>query len=247
MSSTPEEPQADIAKFLTTIFSAIPIITAVIYLIGMAYHFGECLVNGLDIIEFPWPTDVTLAMGFFQLLNSIKTYVWPISLGAVSIGLLIVSLLFCPGLRLRWAWFCHRQLSISSPKIRHFFRRRVRIPTPRLFILFVWVKIFYDRFAILLLPPLLALMPAYFSFNQGVEAAEAQIKPVDSAEWTIEKNSAQSVLLGDIPHIRLMCNSIHCAYRLKGGRVLLVRHDQVEQVQWMATKGVPDSPPQKIE
>ena len=98
-----------------------------------------------------------------------------------------------------------------------------------------------SRFAILLIPPLLALMPAYFSFNQGVKAAEAHIKPVDSIEWTTDRNSTQSALLGDTPHIRLMCNSTHCAYRLKGGLVRLVRHDQVEQVTWMVPKDTSDN------
>lgn len=244
-SAEPEEPQAEMAKFLTTIFAAIPIITAGIYLIGMAYHFGECAVNGLNIVEFPWPADVTLAMGFLQLFNSIKEYLWPILWGVASMVILFVSLLVSPGLRLRWAWFCHRQLSKSPLKLRHFLRRIARVPPRRLFILFVWMSIFYDRFAILLVPPLLALMPAHFSFNQGVEAAEAQIKPVDSVEWTTDRNSTQSALLGDTPHIRLMCNSTHCAYRLKGGQVRLVRHDQVEQVQLMVSKNTSDNSPKE--
>lgn len=102
------------------------------------------------------------------------------------------------------------------------------------------MKIFYDRFAILLVPPLLALMPAYFSFHQGVEVAKAKIKPVDSVEWSTDRNSTQSALLGDTPHIRLMCNSTHCAYRLKGGKVRLIRHDQVEQVTLMVQKDSSD-------
>lgn len=239
----PAEPQSEIAKFLTIIFAAIPLITAGIYLIGMAYHFGECSAHGLDIIEFPWPADVTLAMGFLQLLNSIKEYVGPIALGTISLVIIFICLLFSPGLRLRWAWLCHRQRSKSPPKLRHLFRRGARVPPRRLFFLLVWVKIFYDRFAILLVPPLLALMPAYFSFSQGVEAAKAQIKPVNSIEWTTDRNSTQSVLLGNTPHIRLMCNSTHCAYRLKGGQVRLVRHDQVAQVTWMAPKDSSDDSP----
>lgn len=237
----PEEPQSEISKFLTIIFAAIPLITGGIYLIGMAYHFGECSAHGLDITEFPWPADVTLAMGFLQLLNSIKEYVGPITLGAISLVTIFICLLFSPGLRLGWAWFCHRQFSKSPKKLRHFFRRGARVPPHRLFFLLIWVKIFYDRFAILLIPPLLALMPAYFSFNQGVKAAEAHIKPVDSIEWTTDRNSTQSALLGDTPHIRLMCNSTHCAYRLKGGLVRLVRHDQVEQVTWMVPKDTSDN------
>lgn len=242
MRNTPEpaEPQSEIAKFLTIMFAAIPLITGAIYLIGMAYHFGECSAHGLDIIEFPWPADVTLAMGFLQLLNSIKEYVGPITLGAISLVTIFICLLFSPGLRLGWAWFCHCQFSKSPEKLRHFFRRGARVPPHRLFFLLSWVKIFYDRFAILLIPPLLALTPAYFSFNQGVEAAKAKIKPVDSIEWSTDRNSAQSVLLGDTPHIRLMCNSTHCAYHLKGGKVRLVRHDQVEQVTWIVQKDSSD-------
>lgn len=74
-SPEPEEPQTKMANYLTTIFAAIPLITASIYLSGMAHFFAKCLVYGLNISEFPQPTDVTLATGYFLWLMAGKT-VW---------------------------------------------------------------------------------------------------------------------------------------------------------------------------
>ena len=36
----------------------------------------------------------------------------------------------------------------------------------------------------------------------------------------------------DEPHIRIACNGTYCAYRLKEGDTLLLRHDQIEQTRY---------------
>lgn len=240
-SPEPKEPQAKIATFLTTVFAAIPIITAGIYLSGMAYHFGECLVDGLEIFEFPWPADLYLAWGYIQWLDAGKIYLKPVFWGIVAITFIIVVLFLCVGLRLRWAWYCHRLCSIRLPKVKKFLRRRALVPTPRLFIFFLWLKIIYDRFAILVIPAMLVLLPAIFSFNEGFSSAQARAKRLETGQLTTEDAKAQSPIIGDTPHIRLICNSVHCAYRLQGGQVRLLRHDQVEKVAWKAPKDTSDN------
>lgn len=236
----PKEPQAKIATFLTTVFAAIPVLTAGIYLSGMAYHFGECLVDGLEISEFPWPADLNLAWGYIQWLDAGKIYLKPLFWGIVTITLLIVTLFLCVGVRLKWAWFCHRLCSIRLPRVKKFLRRRAHVPTPRLFIFFFWLKIVYDRFAILIIPALLVLLPALFSFNEGIRSAQERADRLENGKLTAEDAKTQSSLLKGTPHIRLICNSVHCAYRLKGGEVILVRHDQAEQVTWRAPKDIPN-------
>ncbi|WOX50082.1 hypothetical protein R2B70_08940 [Aeromonas sp. XH] len=235
----PIEPQAKITTFLTNVFAAIPVITAGIYLSGMAYHLGECLVDGLEIFEFPWPADLYLAWGYMQWLDAGKIYLKPVFWGIVAIAFIIVVLFVCVGLRLRWAWYCHRLCSIRLPKVKKFLRRRALVPTPRLFIFFFWLKIIYDRFAILIIPALLVLLPAFFSFNEGISSAQARVDRLENDQLTAEDAKTQSVLLKDTPHIRLICNGVHCAYRLKGGQVTLVRHEQTEKVTWIAPKDIP--------
>lgn len=232
-SSLPEEPQAKIVHFMTSFIAAIPLITAGLYLSGMAYHYGECFVYGLDIVEFPWPSDIILSMGFLLLSDAIETYLWYILGIFICVLFLIVMLFFCIRLRLGWAWLCHRISLLQYPKVKRFLRRRAHLPAPRLYLLLIWMKIFYDRFAILVLMPIGVFLLATFSFNTGKDVALDKIKKIESGKLTSEHSKAISPLLGDIPHVRLICNATYCAYRIKGGETKLVRHDQIEVIQWM--------------
>ncbi|QXC33405.1 hypothetical protein [Aeromonas sp. FDAARGOS 1407] len=233
-SPEPEEPQVKMAHFLTTLFAAIPIITASIYLSGMAHFYGRCLVHGLDIAEFPQPADITLATGYLLWLQMGKLY-GPYLLYAVAGIVLLTFVLFLSvRLRLRWAWFCHRIGSRQYPRTRRFFRRRARVPAPRLFLLISWVEVIYNRFAILVVPALIILLPTLSNFMEGLDAEKARVTKLENDQLSERSDRALSPLLGETAHIRVMCNTSHCAYRLKGGEMKLVRHDQVELVRWMA-------------
>ncbi|MFM5631276.1 hypothetical protein ACET8D_04615 [Aeromonas veronii] len=234
-SPMPDEPKTNITNFLTTTFSAIPLITAAIYLSGMAYHYGECLVHGLDIVEFPWPADITISMGYLQLLEGLHAYLWHILSIFFSSLTLIIILFFNVRLRLRWAWFCHSLKSKTLLKIRRHLRMTSHVPAPKLFFALSWLKFFYDRFSILTVPLLIALLPALFSFKQGTDKAEQRIKNLENVQWDFNLNHTTPPILGNAPHIRLMCNTTYCAYLLQGNIVKLVRHDKIEEVQWSAS------------
>lgn len=235
-SPEPEDPPTKITNYLTTIFAAIPLITASIYLSGMAHFFAKCQAHGLNISEFPQPTDITLATGYFLWLMAGKIYGLTFLGIVLGILFLAITLFLWGSLRLRWAWFCHQINMIKFPRIRRYIRRRVRVPAPKLYLLIVWLKIIYDRIAILIVPALIILLPTLFSFSEGRDAALAQIQKLESDHLGVQSDKALSPLLGDTPHIRLMCNTTHCAYRLKGGEMMLLRHDQAEQVTWIAPK-----------
>ncbi|WP_323931924.1 hypothetical protein [Aeromonas caviae] len=240
-SPEPEEPETKIANYLTTIFAAIPLITGSIYLSGMAHFFAKCLVHGLNISEFPQPTDVTLATGYLLWLMVGKMYGLSFLGIVLSILSLAIILFLCVSIRLRWAWFWHRIGLIKFPKARRFFRRRARVPAPKIYLMIVWIKIIYDRIAILVVPALILLLPTLFCFNEGLNTAQAEVKKLESDLLSAQSGKALSPLLGDTPHIRLMCNTTHCAYRLKGGEIQLVRHDQVDKVTWIAPKETADN------
>jgi hypothetical protein len=217
-SSLPEEPQAKIAHFMTSFIAAIPLITAGLYLSGMAYHYGECLVYGLDIVEFPWPSDIILSMVFLLLSDAMKTYLWPLIGMFLYVLFLIVTLFFCIRLRLGWAWLCHRISLLKYPKVKRFYRIRAHLPAPRLYLLLIWTKIFHDRLTILVLTPTIVFLLAVFSLNSGNKAALEQVKKLESAQLTSQTNKATPPLLSDAPHIRLMCNTTYCAYSIKVGK-----------------------------
>ena len=231
-SSLPEEPQAKIAHFMTSFIAAIPLITAGLYLSGMAYHYGECVVYGLDIVEFPWPSDIILAMGFLLLSDAMRTFLWPLLGIFLCVLFLIVTLFFCIRLRLGWAWLCHRISLLKYPKVKLFLRRRAHLPAPRLYLLIIWMKIFYDRFAILVLTPIIVFSLAVFSLNSGKTAAQEKIRILENGKLMPNNSKTISPLLGDIPHIRLVCNTTYCAYLIKGEQIKLIRHDQVKFAQW---------------
>lgn len=170
-SPMPDEPKTNITNFLTTTFSAIPLITAAIYLSGMAYHYGECLVYGLDIVEFPWPADITLSMGYLQLMKAFQCYIHLILSLFFGSLILIVVLFVSVRLRLRYSWFWHGVKSKHFPKMRRHLRVIAHVPAPRLFLALAWLKLIYDRFAILAVPTLIVLLPVLFSFQQGMNFA----------------------------------------------------------------------------
>ncbi|MBZ6066461.1 hypothetical protein LA374_09620 [Aeromonas schubertii] len=221
--------------FLTSLFSAIPLFTAALYLSGMAYYYGKCLAHGLDIAEFPQPTDVTLATGYLLWLYAGKVWATTVLLIFLAIFFVIIVLLCSANLRLSWSWRWHQIISsIHSPRVRRFIRKQARIPAPKLGLVFAWLHILYDRMAILALPALLIMLPAASFFLKGMNESQEQIKQFESGHLSPQSAQATSPTLGDTPHLRLMCNTMHCAYRFKDGTIKLVRHDQIVQVTWQS-------------
>ncbi len=94
----------------------------------------------------------------------------------------------------------------------------------------------YDKFAFLLLSVLIPVMGALWFFVKGVEEAQTQISRLEQDKWPQTEAHSQSPLLGDEPHIRIACNTSHCAYRLKGGDTLILRFDQIEETRYRPDK-----------
>jgi hypothetical protein len=96
----------------------------------------------------------------------------------------------------------------------------------------IWLKSAYLKFAIFILPPLLVIMTAEHINSMGEELASSQITRLEQGTWPVSEAHSQSPLLGNEPHIRIACNGTYCAYRLKEGDTLLLRHDQIEQTRY---------------
>ncbi|MDX7826186.1 hypothetical protein SJR89_03605 [Aeromonas caviae] len=73
----------------------------------------------------------------------------------------------------------------------------------------------------------------------GEKEANKQITLLAQGNWPESKAHSQSSLLGDEPHIRIGCNTAHCAYRLKGGDTLILRLDQITETRYRPDKAAP--------
>lgn len=212
--------------FVHTLLAATPMLTAAIYLMGMANHYGYITTFGLDSTEFSLPADTTLLYGFISLIGLISPYGWWILGGFLTLILGLFIMLFLPTVRLGttrfWqrAWLRNGILSLAH-KLRS--RRFSFIVT----CLDFFVSL-YDKFFIVVMPVLLTMLAALYCVPDGAAQAKKEIAHLEKGE-PMSKLSSTSTMLGDTPHIRIICNTTHCAYRLKDGRTLVLRHDQVEQ------------------
>lgn len=213
--------------FVHTLLASTPLLTAAIYLMGMAYHYGYISTFGLDSTEFSLPADTTLLYGFISLLGLISPYRWWILGGFIILifGLFLLLLLptVRPGTTRLWqrAWLRNGILWLAH-KLRS--RRFSFIITCLDFV----VRL-YDKLFIVVMPVLLTSLAALYCVPDGAAQAKKEIAQLEQGKSPTTTTSSTSIRLGDNPHIRIICNTTHCAYRLKNGQTLILRHDQVDQ------------------
>ncbi|HHQ4900517.1 TPA: hypothetical protein ACSP3M_001771 [Aeromonas veronii] len=215
------------SQFFQTVLTALPLITAAIYMMGMARHYGYVNTYGIDISEFPLPADTTLLVGFISLLNFIYPYIMWLLGGFFIIFICLFVLLLLPSFRLkiRQNW--------QQTWLKHYITKKINIlrrskSTLVVFCLDV-LSTLYDKFTIIVIPTLLAVMAALYCIPQGAVQAKKEISQLAEGTLPITTFISSSTWLSDTPHIRIICNTTHCAYRLKDGKTLILRHDQVEQ------------------
>ena len=224
------EDEGTIWHFVGIVMTAIPVLTAATYLLGMAYHYGYTMAFRLDYSEFSPPADYLLAFGLITTLNSLKPWMWVVLGLIVSILSICAVLIFCPRWRigLTWWWQTSWLYRVACKQAK----QKKRYPAPSLRRAFIWLGNNYYKFAFLVLAVLIPVMGAIGFFIQGLKAAQDQITRLEQGSWPMSEAHSQSPLLGDEPHIRIACNGTHCAYRLKGGDTLILRFDQIEQTRY---------------
>lgn len=214
-------------QFVHTLLAATPLLTAAIYLMGMAYHYGYITTFGLNSTEFSLPADTTLLYGFISLIGLLSPYGWWFLGGFAALFICLFLMLFLPPIRLDttrlWkpAWL---------KKVFHWIVNKLRSRRDSFIIACLdFLVSLYDKFFIIVMPILLTILPALFCVPDGIDQAKKEIAQLEKGDEITSKLSSTSTMLGNTPHIRIICNTTHCAYRLKDGRTLILRHDQVEQ------------------
>lgn len=214
-------------QFVHTLLAATPLLTAAIYLMGMAYHYGYITTFGLDSTEFSLPADTTLLYGFISLIGLLSPYGWWFLGGFAALFVCLFLMLFLPPARLDTNPFWN---TAWLKTVFHWIVNKLRSRRDSFIIACLdFLVRLYDKFFIVVMPILLTILPALFCVPDGIDQAKKEIAQLEKGDKSTSKLSSTSTMLGDIPHIRIICNTTHCAYRLKDGRTLILRHDQVEQ------------------
>ncbi len=215
--------------FVHTLLAATPLLTAAIYLMGMAHHYGYITTFGLDSTEFSLPADTTLLHGFISLIGFVSPYRWWFLGGFITLFISLFLMLFLPVVRMDKTQFWQRSwLKRGILWLAH------KIHSRRYSFIITcldFLSHLYDKFFIIAMPILLTTLAAIYCIPDGIAQAEKEITQLEQGASPNINISSTSVWLGDTPHIRIICNTTHCAYRLKNGQTLILRHDQVDQTQ----------------
>ncbi len=233
-----EQEKGTMLAFVGILCALLPILTAAVYFVGMRYYHGYLGQFGLKNDEFSLSPDTTLFHGFYLLIQLFLPYVLPLVTAVAGLFLSLTFLFFKVKWRLRLSWWLFRfveRLPIvqEGGKIAHHY------PAPFTFHCLSWLKRTYFKFTVFILPPLLVIMASEHIKPMGEELAKDQITLLEQSNWPESKAHSQSPLLGDEPHIRIGCNTSHCAYRLKGGDTLILRLDQITETRYQPDKAAP--------
>ncbi len=206
----------------------LPIIYAIIYLIGLFYHMGYLDGFRLEPDEFPLSTDLTLLQGAYSLISmSLPHFGYALTL-FVLFFLLMAFLVFARRARERITKFFNN-LSASNPKNQ---RKETLAKAKVTTRLIDTGAVLYARLTVLLVQLGLVLFLGVISMQSGMAAAEKDKKnlsqPPLSKTQSISKTQIISPMMTAPPYLRVICNVTHCAYWNKAG-TLILRHDQVEQ------------------
>ncbi|MCJ2367303.1 hypothetical protein [Aeromonas dhakensis] len=230
-----EEEKSGMLGFICILCTLLPLLTAAVYFVGMRYYQGYLGQFRLESTEFSPSTDITLFTGFYLLLQLLLPYVVPVIATLGTLFLALFAMLFTVRWRLTLSWWVIR-FFVLTPLVLKGGKIANNYPAPLTFNIMIWLQSSIFKLAIFIVPPLLVIMASEHLKPMGEKLAQKQIDQLEQDKWPQTEAHSQSPLLGDEPHIRIACNTSHCAYRLKGGDTLILRFDQIEETRYRPDK-----------
>lgn len=200
----------------------LPIIYAVIYLIGMFYHIGYLSAFRLGPDEYPLATDLTMLQGGFSLISMSLSHLDYALAFFVIFFLLLTFLVFARRAREKLTIFFKKLKNTNSQKKQKETLAKAKVTTQ----LVDKSAALYARFTVLLIQLMLVIFLGVLSMKRGLSDAEKDQN--DLYQQSTPKTQNISKLLIEPPYLRVVCNATHCAYWNKTGTIIL-RHDQVER------------------
>lgn len=221
-SQTPTEIVNSALRFWQDALLYLPIIYAIIYLIGLLYHVGYLSAFRLGPDEYPVATDLTMLRGGFSLISMSFSHLgYALAFFAIFF-LLLTFLVFARRAREKLAVFFKKLKNANPPKQQKETLAKAKITTQ----LIDKSAALYARFTVLLIQIVLVIFLGMLSMQSGLSDAEKDQNEL--YQPSTPKTLYTSQLLIEPPYLRIACNATHCAYWNKAG-TLILRHDQVEQ------------------
>ncbi|WP_193558741.1 hypothetical protein [Aeromonas media] len=215
----------------------LPLLTACIYLFGMARHMGYLSVFHVDSSEFPLSTEQNLLMGVLSLVSNVLPLIfYPI---AVVIGLMALGTVVALTFRLikkatEQARDYGARIGSSEPMIRFYkkvFKYSIEPHEAKWFeaiydLIFTW----YFRFLYVFVACAIVFGLAFVSYRDGEESANQQVEkmkqgPQDFAEHLIYAKHPEGVSA-----VRIACNAAQCTFWTEKDGTIYLRHDQIDGV-----------------
>lgn len=215
----------------------LPLLTACIYLFGMARHMGYLSVFHVDSGEFPLSTEQNLLMGVFSLVsNTLPLIFYPLAivLACMVLGALIaLTFRLIKGITERVRAYGIR-IGSSEPMIRFYkvaFKYSIEPHESKWLedifdVIFTW----YFRFLYVFITCAIVFGLASVSYRDGEESANQQVEkmkqgPQDFAEHLIYAKHPEG-----ISAVRIVCNATYCAFWTEKDGTIYLRHDQIDSV-----------------
>ncbi|MGL5305428.1 MAG: hypothetical protein ACRC9Y_04450 [Aeromonas veronii] len=215
----------------------LPLLTACIYLFGMARHMGYLSVFHVDSGEFPLSTEQNLLMGVFSLVsNTLPLIFYPIGivLACMVLGAVIaLTFRLIKGVTERVRTYGIR-IGCSEPMIRFYkvaFKYSIEPHESKWLeaifdVIFTW----YFRFLYVFITCAIVFGLASVSYRDGEDSANQQVEkmkqgPQDFAEHLIYAKHPEG-----ISAVRIVCNATYCAFWTEKDGTIYLRHDQIESV-----------------
>ncbi|MFB0592268.1 hypothetical protein ACETWN_00585 [Aeromonas hydrophila] len=220
-----------------TALAFLPLITAAVYLFGMAWHMGYVSVFHVDSSEFPLSTEQTLLTGTFSLITNLAPMLgYPI---AAFVGLLVIVVVIVLTFKLTKR-FRDRALSCLAQLFKN---EKVNKNLISIFKYSAhpdevkWVTIlieramnWYIRFCYVLFTSCIIGLLAYYSYQNGINQANEQKSKMQKGTYLSANTLKYSEHPNGILALRIVCNATQCTFWNEKDGTIYLRYDQIDSV-----------------
>lgn len=214
------------SKFLNTLLTVVPILSAVLYLMGFTYHEGFISAYALESSLFPLASDTTLLYGFYALLSAVLNKT-TISYAVIAMFALVFVVIL--------AYILASSSRVHALHVKLFKRKGItnkNNPDPEIKQKFGDIlekgEILYYYFVGTLLIFFVVILLARFALNSGKESALTGINNFENrrGKWVMLYSFHSS---SPIRAQQITCGNTHCGFWL-GNKSLVLAHDKIEKV-----------------
>lgn len=209
-----------VSRFIQILLTVLPVLTAGLYLLGLAYHQGYLFPFGLNESLFPLPSDKALSMGFYSLV----VITFPAGIYAIgTIGAFVVLLVLAIVLSSK------PRVAAIGMYIRAKITRNQSTQIPGAAERFIDLgEVACGYIVGLCISLLLVLIMAALAERSGKEQGQREIEVFANGE-----GSRVTVYTADIPRglasKLVACSEIYCAF-WSGINTTVLRHDLINRM-----------------